>query len=89
MPAAVEGMVEGRIQRSVSKRSAIEEPPAPATSPQRRKAEPQWLMIALRATQTITIAHADDGQRPTRASGELGVVGVKYLGQATTDRAEA
>lgn len=41
MPAAVEGMVEGCVQRGVTQRSAIEEPPAPATSPQRRKAEPQ------------------------------------------------
>ena len=35
MPAAVEGVIERCIQRCVTQRPAIEEPPAPATSPQR------------------------------------------------------
>ncbi len=35
MPAAVEGMVEGRIRRTVTQRLTIEEPPAPATTAQR------------------------------------------------------
>lgn len=40
VPAAAEGMTEGRIRRTVTQRLTIEEPPAPATAAQRREAEP-------------------------------------------------